>query len=48
MPVEQVASYVESDVKQELEERAAREGRSLSNYVAKILTDHINNNGKDG
>ena len=38
----QVVSYVDRAVKIALEKAAALDQRPLSNYVAKVLTDHVN------
>lgn len=53
MPVDdrsdrQVVSYVDATVKQKLEKAAALDQRPLSNYVAKVLTDHVNGKGREG
>lgn len=43
MPTEQMSLRVPKELKEKLEELAREDGRSLSNYVAKILADHVKN-----
>lgn len=40
----QVVAYVDPSVKLDLEAAAARDSRSLSNYVALVLTEHVKAN----
>lgn len=42
MPTEQMSLRIPREVKEELERLAKEDGRSLSNYVVRILTDHVN------
>ena len=37
----QVATYLPESLKQSLESLAASEGRSLSNYLEKLLVEHL-------
>ena len=40
---EQVSLRMEKELKERLEALAKEDGRSLSNYVVRILTDHVKN-----
>ena len=43
MPTEQMSLRIPREVKEELERLAKEDGRSLSNYVVRVLTDHVKN-----
>lgn len=45
-PAARLNAWVPGDVVDELERRAVDEGRSLSNYVARVLTAHVNEESK--
>lgn len=36
-----ISVVISEEIKDELQVMADKEGRSLSNYVAKVLTDHV-------
>ena len=42
----QICVRVPVELKSTLEQEAKKEGRTLSNMVLKILTDHVRNNKK--
>lgn len=43
----QVVSYVDATVKQKLERLAALDHRPLSNYVAVVLSNHVDQKGAE-
>ena len=42
-----IECYIEDNTKSDLKERASKQGLSLSKYVSKILSDHVNSHDVD-